>query len=95
MNKTLINYILKSNRIYTQNDCYHVCSHLFALEECNCGCNSSIYNSDKDFKKRHSSAGQDTPFFAKFTETYLKKFRKKLQNEKFSKYCPLECNSIS
>jgi hypothetical protein len=64
---------------------------LFALEESNCGCNSSIYNFDKDCKKRYSSAGQDTPFYIKCIETYLKKFREKLQNEKCSKYCPLEC----
>lgn len=32
-NKTIIDYILKSNRIYTQSDCFYQCSHLYALEE--------------------------------------------------------------
>ena len=42
MNKTLIDFFHKANRTYTQDDCYYKCSHLFALEESKCGCNSTL-----------------------------------------------------
>jgi hypothetical protein len=43
MNKTLIDYILKQNREYSQSDCFYLCSNLFAMEERNCNCKSTYY----------------------------------------------------
>jgi len=76
MNKTLIDYISKSNRLYRQTDCFFLCSRLFALENSNCSYNTSSYNFDRDFKKRYSSASYDTNHYKECLETYLTRFRK-------------------
>jgi len=89
-NKELINYILRSNRLYAQSDCYHLCSHLFALKESNCNCNSTLNNFDMDCLPKYYNK-TDTNITSCIKE-YLKEFRIKYQIEKCSEYCPLECD---
>ena len=42
LNKTIINFIQKANRTYTQKECKNLYSSLYYLENSNCGCISSI-----------------------------------------------------
>jgi amiloride-sensitive sodium channel subunit alpha len=90
-NKTIINYILKSKRIYNQNDCFYLCSHLYAIEESNCKCNATLNNFDKDCVKQFFDIkANDTK---NCVSNYLSQFRVKLESEKCEQYCPLECDS--
>jgi len=94
-NKTIIDFFYKDNRAYTQDDCFYKCSQLFALEQSNCGCNSSL----NDFSMDCLTNVYNKPFIdskiGKCISEYLKDFRKKLQDEKCQEYCPLECDSMS
>ena len=91
LNNTLINYILDSNRTYSQSDCFYLCSHLHAIEESNCSCNSSLSQFLSECIPRTDT---DTEI-KKCVSKYLRIFRQKLKNEKCQKYCPLECDSMS
>jgi hypothetical protein len=92
-NKTLIDHISKVNRTYTQNDCYYLCSHLFALKESECGCNSTFDDYSKNcFRQINKQAETEVQ---KCNAKYLNDFRKNDQYEKCSEYCPLECDRIS
>jgi len=92
LNKTIINYILDYNRTYSQNKCYHLCAYLFAIEESNCSCNSTLDRFDKYcIRQFYDIETNITACIAK----YLIKFRNELQYEKCNKYCPMECDSIS
>jgi hypothetical protein len=90
--KTIINYILNSNRIYSQEDCHYLCSNLYALEKSGCGCRSSLNNFGKDcIRQFFEPAGNDTK---QCVAEYLKEFR----NFKYWKcidYCPTVCDSMS
>jgi len=94
-NKTIIDFFQKENRAYTHDDCFYKCSHLFALEESNCGCNSNLNN----FSMNCISSIYNKQIINKTMEqcvsTYLKDFRKKLQCVKCTDYCPLECGSMN
>jgi hypothetical protein len=92
-NKTLIDFNKKANRAYTQDDCFYKCSHLFALEESNCGCNSSL--NDFSLKCIRNLYNEVDPRVEECVSAYLRDFRKKLQYEKCQKYCPLECDSMN
>ncbi len=91
-NKKIIEIINSSKRTYSQDDCYYICARIHALEESNCGCNSTLSNFDKDcviqwFEKPEN----DTK---KCVTDYLSDFRKSQRYDKCSKFCPLECDSI-
>ena len=90
--KTIINYILNSNRIYSQEDCHYLCSNLDALEKSGCGCKSNLNNFGKDcIRQFFEPAGNDTK---QCVAEYLKEFR----NYKYKKcinYCPTVCDSMS
>jgi hypothetical protein len=95
-NKTLVKHILDSNRIYSQNDCFYLCSYLFALEESNCGCNSSLIDFEKNcLRQFYEENLNDTK---QCVSEYLKEFRiSRLKSEfdKCSVYCPSECDSMT
>jgi len=91
LNKTLIEYILQSKRAYTQIDCYYVCSHLYALKESNCSCNSSLEDFSMNCIRQYKL---DDTKIQKCVSNYLEEFRKNDQNEKCSTYCPLQCDSM-
>jgi hypothetical protein len=83
-NKSLIDFISNSKRIYTQEYCYL---------KSDCKCNSSLSNFDKDCLKNYFETFESET--KECVSEYLKKFRKKDQIEKCSEYCPLECESIN
>ncbi len=58
-NKTIINHMHRSNRAYSQMDCYYTCSRLFALEESNCYCNSTLMDFEVNCEKRHYQQEKD------------------------------------
>ncbi len=91
LNKTIIQFIKDLNRSYSQKECFHVCSQLFALES-NCNCISNLNRFDTDCIKQPKE--EETSVKICIAE-YLKNFRKNLQHENCTTYCPLECNSIS
>ena len=93
MNKTIIDYILKSNRIYSQNDCFYLCSRYFALKESNCMCNSTLSEFDKNCLKQYWEPVESD--MKKCIAKYLVNFRKNLMYDKCNAFCPLECDSIS
>jgi hypothetical protein len=95
LNKTIIDFFQKANRAYTQDDCFYKCSHLFALQESNCGCNSSLNDySWNCITNLYNKQIVDIEK-GKCVSEYLKEFRKRFQDEKCPKYCPLECDSMS
>ena len=93
LNKTLIDFILKSERIYSQDYCYYLCSSLFAFKESNCNCSSNLTYFDKDCLRSYTDVYESST--KKCVSEYLRKFREKYQHEKCSKYCPLECDSMN
>jgi len=93
LNKTLIDFIIKSNRIYSQDYCYNLCSYLYALEESNCSCNSNLTNFDIDCLRINMDIFESQT--KKCISAYLKDFRKQSQYEKCPQYCPLECDSMN
>jgi hypothetical protein len=93
LNKTLIDFFQKANRAYTQDDCFYKCSHLFALQERNCGCNSSL--NDFSLNCIRNLYNTVDPKVEECVSAYLRDFRKKLQYEKCPEYCPLECDSMN
>lgn len=94
MNKTIINQLLQSNRKYLQTECFLFCSRLYAIEESNCGCQSSLLEFEKECVRKLSDKDlmNDSK---KCVANYLKGFQNEMLNEKCRKYCPLECDSLS
>jgi hypothetical protein len=92
MNKSLIDKILNDKRAYTQTDCYYLCSNLFALQESNCGCNSTFDDFSQNCIRQYNKA---ETILNKCMSEYLKLFRKKDQYKKCNQYCPMECFTIN
>jgi hypothetical protein len=91
MNKTLINLISGQNRTYAQKDCLFYCSYLHALEDNNCGCNSTLEDFAKNCQRKPFELYNTTK---NCIAAYLKEFRKN-KSEKCNQYCPLQCDLIS
>jgi hypothetical protein len=94
-NKTIIDILQKEKRAYTQDDCLYKCSNLFALEQSNCGCNSSLNDFSKNCIKNFYNKQIIDSKIGECVSEYLKEFRKKLQDKKCAEYCPLECDSMN
>jgi len=92
-NKTLIDFILNRDRIYSQDYCYYLCSSLYALEESNCSCASNLTNFDKDCLRNAIDIFERQS--KKCVSEYLRIFYEKYQYDKCFKYCPLECESTN
>ena len=95
LNKELINFLQKENRAYTQDDCLYKCSHLFALQESNCGCISNLNNFSMNCMSNIYNKQIIKKTMEQCVSTYLKEFRKNLQDVKCREYCPLECDSMN
>jgi len=93
MNKTLINHLNKNYNKYDQGECFFLCSQLFALQESNCSCNSTLNDFEVNCIRNVNTILETNE--QKCMARYLKDFRKKYQNEKCSQYCPLECESMN
>ena len=71
-----------------------MCSHLFAIEQSNCGCDSDLNIFDKKCYKQYYESVETE--MHKCILNYLKQFRNELKyTSKCDQYCPLECESIS
>ncbi len=95
MNKTIIDYIFESNKMYSKSICVYLCSRLFAIEQNNCGCNTTLSNFDSDCLGR--SVTYYEPSRAKIKnciEIFLNNFRNEFQSQKCFEYCPDKCDSI-
>ena len=80
------------NETYSKKRCYRLCTHLFALHESNCSCNSTLDDFERDCVKKFYQ--QDTATFTCISD-YLYNFRRNLRLEKCVNFCPLECDSMS
>lgn len=90
-NKTIIDHILKRNQTYSQVNCLDLCFDLFYLENNACGCVNTTLGSvwfDCWIRKEQSNLSGCT---------YLHKsyFYKNKLTTFYSKFCPLECESVS
>jgi len=93
-NKTIINYMKRLEKSYSQSECYRICSHLYVLEESNCNCNTTFENFEKDCLTQLINSLLNIQI-KKCVADYLKKFRKTLMIEKCQQFCPEECYSSS
>ena len=94
-NKTIINYISKLNRSYTQSTCHEICIHLAILEKSNCNCSTSLNEVPKYCIKKWSESSNLSEQ-KQCVEKFLKeKFETITLDQRCSKYCPLECDSMS
>ena len=94
-NRTIIDYLQSTKRIYTQQDCNLICSYLFALQESNCNCNSSLDKFSRNCIRQfyEISSQNDTKYCI---ANYLENFRKNSINDnKCELYCPVECDSFN
>ena len=92
MNKTILNYFLNLKSTYTQKGCFYFCANLYAIEENDCECDSSL----EEFSKKCLRKPQDDwDMVKKCIAEYLSKFRREYQYKYSYQYCPLECDSIS
>ena len=85
LNKTIINFIQKANRTYTQKECKELYLNLYYLENSNCGCISSI---EEVPIKCYINANTSLRLC---TQQFLIDYSQKLI---YSNHCPLECDSF-
>jgi hypothetical protein len=84
-NKTIINYLSKANRDYSQKDCIHLCKNLKYNELNNCSCYLDLLDEEVIKKPCYNSVKNCVDsFLADFDVEHCYAF-----------YCPLECNSIT
>jgi hypothetical protein len=90
-NKTLINFLEKSGRSYSQKQCFELCFNLkyFELNPCNC----TFVPWDQVFAKCYASVEMYSKLY-NCSENFRTKFSENSFEQKCSEYCPLECNSI-
>ena len=91
-NKTLIDHILNSSRVYSQKECLELCFNLFYIQMNPCNCSESKLDNTMEIclfnKPWHSETWN-------CTRQFRIKFIKEIFNQKCFEYCPLECDSIS
>ena len=90
-NKTLIDYFLNRNLIYSQESCLDLCFDLFYINENPCQCQGSDIGNV--FEKCLMTF--DYEIYDDCTWNYRSNFTKNNLVEKCSDYCPLECDSFS
>ena len=86
-NKTIINYLNKAKRDYSQKDCIHLCRNLKYNESNNCGCYLDLLDEEvikKTCYYNNSVKNCVDSFLADFGVEHCYAF-----------YCPLECNSFT
>lgn len=92
-NQTLIDFILKSGRIYTQKECFELCFNLHYTEVNPCDCtNGTDYNNV--FDKCFSTLDWYSSLW-NCTLKFRKDFAENLFHEKCMNYCPIECDYVS
>lgn len=91
LNNTIIDYIIASDRTYSQKECLRIFSNLNYLKYGNCGCNASLDTAEFDCLYKMASLNR-TIFNC--TWNYFQSFIQQ-SYETCSQFCPLECNTIS
>jgi len=90
-NKTLINYFLNQNLSYSQEECLDLCFDLFYIQENPCQCKKAelgnVFENCFFTEEKQNYSG--------CTWKYRSNFIKANLVEKYSEYCPLECDSMS
>lgn len=89
-NKTIIDFILSSNRTYTQLNCFRFCRNLYLIQESGCGCETSLENFEPICQYQNFNLES-----IKCINNYIQMFQNKMANKECSKYCPAECDSLS
>jgi len=91
LNKTIIDYILSLERVYSQSECIELCFDLIYIQLNPCNCSNTTLGSvwDDCWTKFENST------YLSCTWNFKANFYSKSIQEKCSFYCPLECDSIS
>lgn len=92
-NRTLIDYIQKSNRTYSQKLCFNFCQTLKYIEENTCNCTVKSYDEDVYSSCFEREFNKQNEYFLDCSMKYLKRLEMQAQ-EICSNYCPLECDSF-
>jgi hypothetical protein len=90
-NRTLIEYLAKSGRAYSQKQCFELCFDLKYFETNECNCTHRPW--DKVFVKCYARAQKFSALY-NCSENFRTKFSENSSKQKCSEYCPLECDSI-
>jgi len=90
LNKTLIDYIIGTNRSYSQRECLGLCFNLLYIEKNACNCTSKL-ESVNDVC--YGSLNYYTSLW-NCTKKFRKIFSENLFDKNCFQYCPLECDSI-
>jgi hypothetical protein len=91
LNKTLIDYIIGTNRSYSQKECLNMCFNLKYLEENPCNCTSKL-------NQVYEKCFENYDYYSRVWNCSLKfrkKFSKNILDQECPLYCPLECDSVS
>ena len=90
-NKTIIEYLIKSGRSYSQKQCFESCFNLKYYETNQCDCTYEPW--DQVFAKCYASVKKFSSLY-NCSEKFRTKFSENSFNQKCSEYCPLECDSV-
>jgi hypothetical protein len=82
-NKTIIDYLNKTNRKYSQFECFNLCSNLYYNQTNPCNCFLASLDEEPYF-----SCGDNNSCLQIFNNNFK-------QIEKCSQFCPLECDQFS
>ena len=91
-NKTVIDYILNKPEVYSQVNCLELCFDLEFIELNPCNCTKAILG--KVWKNCYGLFNKLVNI-SECTFKYKMNWYKQNLAEKYTKYCPLECDSIS
>jgi len=91
MNKTLIDYLAKSGRAYSQKQCFELCFNLKYYETNPCNCTYNPW--DQVFAKCYASVKKFSHLY-NCSENFRTVFSENSFEQKCKEYCPLECDSI-
>lgn len=91
-NKTLIDYIMRSNRSYSQSTCFDLCFNLEYIEKSDCNC--SAVEMHHIIEKCFALVKLGSALW-NCTLEFRKQFSRNIFNQKCYNYCPLECATQS
>ena len=91
-NKTIIDYLNKTNRKYNQVECFNLCFNLYYNQTNPCNCNLDSLD-DILYIKCSYNIKRTNLNVSNCTDNFIETFQSSDPFEKCSKYCPLECDS--
>ena len=90
LNRTIIKHITHDNQSYDQQACFRMCFKFSLLTEKPCNCIAST--ADDAWQDCYVKGNEKKKSCVK---KFREDFNKKINHGKCSKYCPLECDSLS